>query len=1695
MKKMVSLILSIMMAMALFPVAPKAAQTQAAVTQNAVTVANAEQLQAAIDEGAAEIRITSDLELAKPIFVHNSTWIYGDSAVTITRAADFTGDMFVVGEQEDGTDAVIKNAVTFTLGKSDQAETDQLVIDGKATAANGTAIYVAHSSTVNLNKDVTIQNCYKTGNQRVTEDDLSKGTLVGGAAMIIASGAVNVYGASIRNNTVADKADADSSLGGAVYNYGNFKMFAGTISGNKADKGGAIYNYRTVKLYAGEISGNTATTYGGAINQADSQYAKTVFGNHDASDTVTLKNNSAQTGGAFYSTKANANARAMSALMIYDDVDAVFEENKATNNGGAIYTYGIVNIKKATFTGNQADEGGAVNLQNGNCTQIISGCTFEDNTSDTHGGAAYVNAAQPVFSDCSFLENKASSNGGALYVYKTAAGTSVRLRDVTFDRNEAGINDKGGGAIYASGGILDINGADFIKNEAMGITGSGYGGAIGAYSTSTITVNDARFNENKSNYRGGALYNSGSQVKFFNSNFYKNESVDHGGAIATLSSGSTKAYDCTFTENSSGGNGGAVYSYDSGSTPAEQTYQDCTFDANHGNVSSGYGGALYGYGAANVVNVYNCILTNNAAKEGGAIYITKTGMTFNVNGVKVAGNTGTGAVVRGNAAGAFLNINPANYVCTGSEDGNDYASIATNKGKLTINEIESAIPEKEVYPREKADDDESGLAAETVEDLITLMTKSEIPTDSGYNPGAALANSSNFQSRNTASYQVNNTNVTTDTFVYQPGIAAGNPNVGEAILIFEAMLDKQANPGKYVDINLSSYRFSPEAAVCLNRNSTQFGYMRKLADKEYDEFGYVRISYLLVSAAKMGIRVHVVAQINAVGDTVPVKDYFAGHRNDICDSAYVADQKVSDYLDFDCVNWDFENKDATDLMHTKACAVSSYLDMDGNEHEGTVWLSSANLDNIGENGLNGWDALQTGIIISDHNDLYRVTRNYLDLIGAYTGKDEVQGFRNAVQRKATAQIDVLKAGGTVAEEDQIVYIGTDKDPVFELYFSAVGGDDSKWDETYNTFNKQLRELGNSDDYIWLGINNPKYDDFNMGTSMQNVIANAFNTKKNAENRINVNIYENNGFNTAAYDGLTVGSDLAVKSLATNDYTPIHSKDMLLSYSKDGVRYYVTLISSMNLHEGAASYQSNFALVVKENTCNAGSVFRTIAEHAFKDFLGEDISEDESFSVAFTEEETAYVYTAEAIKPAVTVSYGGNTLTEGTDYTVKYNNNVNVGTAKARVAGLGKYSFSQELTFTITPASMDDVEAADIEAQPYTGSAIEPVLALSFNGAELTKDVDYEVTYEDNIAITAAAKVTVTGKGNYTGTKELTFVIASDIAEVEIAPISEQPYTGEEIKPLVTVTADGKTLEDGKDYTVAYSDNINAGTASVTVTGMGEYMGTKTATFTIAPKNIEDAKLSKASFTYNGKAQTPVVTVTGLTKGIDFNTAYYTDAECTNAVEKENVKNAGTYYVKITGINNYTGSVAVKFTIAKAAMTVSGVKTYYYNGKVYTPSVTVKAGSTTLASAVRASKTVSNKVKITFPSGRKAVKTYTITVTPLGTYAKNYKTTKKQFSIKVKPTTLYTPKAFTKSFKARWKKLAKAYASGYQIRYSLKSTLKSAKTKNVNKYSLSAATVKKLKAKKTYYMQIRTVKKIGTKKYYSAWSKTKKVVTK
>ncbi|MBO7709553.1 MAG: fibronectin type III domain-containing protein [Lachnospiraceae bacterium] len=169
---------------------------------------------------------------------------------------------------------------------------------------------------------------------------------------------------------------------------------------------------------------------------------------------------------------------------------------------------------------------------------------------------------------------------------------------------------------------------------------------------------------------------------------------------------------------------------------------------------------------------------------------------------------------------------------------------------------------------------------------------------------------------------------------------------------------------------------------------------------------------------------------------------------------------------------------------------------------------------------------------------------------------------------------------------------------------------------------------------------------------------------------------------------------------------------------------------------------------------------------------------------------------------------------------------------------------------VTERAMKDCTVSAISDQTYTGSAITPAPVVKYNGTRLKKGTDYTATYSNNTKV-GTAKITLRGKGNYTGTKTVSFKIVRKNGSKKSSSGSTDKnktkkftvkltttsyvYNGNVRKPAVKVTVSGKTVAK-TDYTVTYKGNKAVGRATVTVKGKGDYKGYEgEATFKITLK--------------------------------------------------------------------------------------------------------------------------------------------------------------------------------------------------------------------------------------------------------------------
>lgn len=450
---------------------------------------------------------------------------------------------------------------------------------------------------------------------------------------------------------------------------------------------------------------------------------------------------------------------------------------------------------------------------------------------------------------------------------------------------------------------------------------------------------------------------------------------------------------------------------------------------------------------------------------------------------------------------------------------------------------------------------------------------------------------------------------------------------------------------------------------------------------------------------------------------------------------------------------------------------------------------------------------------------------------------------------------------------------------------------------------------------------------------------------------------------------------------------------------------------------------------------------------------------------------SYAYTGEEVKPSIGLMYSNYSQTfliEGVDYKVEYSNNINPGTATAKVIGIGRYT-GHEMSFTYTIknksfAAKDHKDGENLGTLKWTGKAqtmklgdmIDPI-----DGHVLKEETDYKIVYSDNVDA-GTAKAEVIGLGYYEGSS-LTFYYTIEKQHGWNGFYSKGHKDGESlgtfkwtgntvlIDPDMRCSHCDKELQENVDYKVEYSNNIDPGVASMKIIGMGDYKGYElNFTFVIekkAPTTTEDQKPTTTT--------TETKPTTGTTES-----------------------SSATSETKPT-----TGTTAATTTTTESKPTTEDKTTATTESKPTTSSTTTetKPATTETRPSTEDSST----------AGTTAAKKETVT------------TAAPVIRISVKKAAIQKIKALKKAFTINILK-NKDQVTGYQISYSYKKNFKGQKVKTLKKfkykkikvkrkkYTITSYKVKGLKKKKTVYVRVRAYKQVGKTKAYGKWSSVKKV---
>ncbi|MDR0608702.1 MAG: hypothetical protein LBG58_01160 [Planctomycetaceae bacterium] len=459
--------------------------------------------------------------------------------------------------------------------------------------------------------------------------------------------------------------------------------------------------------YKNKDNFDTVITHGGVI-VVENDASFTMTGNFHFKDNNNFINETNFDGGVLWAgTGAGVMIRGNS-----------YSYNAASNNGGAIY-----------FSGGKNTESNKV------ATLNASNSNFKSNEAK-NGGAIYVkNNANLYLEQSAFNNNEATVSGGAVYLSPNGIGTTININNTSFNNNLTLSNNSQGGAIYAGGTGITVNGtgSSFEYNMVGEILvgddgniiepakGKGYqGGAIYLGDNGTLNMSSSLFEYNQVNTKktdssGGAIYTgTGAKINLSNGRLEKNSAYADGGAIYSVSEdGNTSVgnliidgtnFIANFSETA---NGGAIFTGDTVIHGEGTTFSQ--------NQAAKNGGALYVNHANKdtfVININNSQFDQNTAQKGGAIYLNATGvykekdspenyqLVLDVSGTQFLTNTANnGGAIYANSyttvnAKNTTNLRPTVFgVYTGETENidpdnlnNDYGNIALqNGGAIYIN--------------------------------------------------------------------------------------------------------------------------------------------------------------------------------------------------------------------------------------------------------------------------------------------------------------------------------------------------------------------------------------------------------------------------------------------------------------------------------------------------------------------------------------------------------------------------------------------------------------------------------------------------------------------------------------------------------------------------------------------------------------------------------------------------------------------------------------------------------------------------------------------------------------------------------------------------------------------------------------------------------------------------------------------------
>lgn len=294
---------------------------------------------------------------------------------------------------------------------------------------------------------------------------------------------------------------------------------------------------------------------------------------------------------------------------------------------------------------------------------------------------------------------------------------------------------------------------------------------------------------------------------------------------------------------------------------------------------------------------------------------------------------------------------------------------------------------------------------------------------------------------------------------------------------------------------------------------------------------------------------------------------------------------------------------------------------------------------------------------------------------------------------------------------------------------------------------------------------------------------------------------------------------------------------------------ITPTPTVKLQGKTLTKNTDYTLSYKNNI-NAGTATITIkGKGGYTGSKSTTFKIVKSLSGATISSTSAKTYTGVSIKPTPTVKLDGTTLKNGTDYTLSYKNNKNVGKATITVTGKGKYTGSKSATFTIAKAKLSNARISSIGTKTYTGKSIKPTPTVKLSGNKLVKGADYTVSYKNNLrAGTATVTVKATGK-NCTGSKSATFKIKpAKVTNVKVSSTKKGKITVKwsNVKGYAANVTGYKIVVKYGSKTIKTQYVSGRLAKSKTITLASKYKGKKVKTYVYAYKTISKTKVCSSA---------------------------------------------------------------------------------------------------------------------------------------------------------------------------------------------------------------------------------------------------------